>query len=51
MKKILVVGGTGTIGRAIVSALSQRHQVIVAGPQGGGVQGHLHQKIFPQKKY
>ena len=28
--KILVVGATGTIGKAVASALSARHQVIAA---------------------
>ena len=51
MKKILVVGGTGTIGRAIVSALSQRHQVIVAGHKGGDVQVDVTQKASIEKMY
>lgn len=29
--KILIVGGTGTLGKAIVAELSVRHTVIVAG--------------------
>lgn len=36
--KILVIGGTGTIGKAIVKELAARHQVIVAGRTKGDVQ-------------
>jgi NAD(P)-dependent dehydrogenase (short-subunit alcohol dehydrogenase family) len=39
--KIIVVGGTGTIGKAIVNELSQRHSVIVVGHQHGDVQVDL----------
>ena len=35
--KIIVVGGTGTVGKAIVSELSQRHTVVVAGHAHGDV--------------
>ena len=31
MKSILVVGATGTIGRAVAAALGERHQLIRAG--------------------
>lgn len=51
MKKILVVGGTGTIGRTIVSALSQRHQVIVAGHKQGDIQVDVTQKASIEKMY
>ena len=30
MMKVLVVGGTGTIGRAVVGNLSKRHEVLIA---------------------
>ncbi|HYW02466.1 MAG TPA: short chain dehydrogenase [Gammaproteobacteria bacterium] len=33
--KVLVIGGTGTIGRAVVTALQSRHDVIAAGHTGG----------------
>ncbi len=36
--KILVIGGTGTIGNAIVKELSQRHEVIIAGYTHGNIQ-------------
>jgi NAD(P)-dependent dehydrogenase (short-subunit alcohol dehydrogenase family) len=36
--KILVVGGTGTIGQAVVDELSARHEVIVAGSKSGNLQ-------------
>ena len=36
--RIIVVGGAGTIGTAVVDRLSDRHEVIVAGRQSGDVQ-------------
>lgn len=36
--KIVVVGGTGVIGQAVVKELSMRHEVIVVGHQHGDVQ-------------
>lgn len=36
--KILVIGGTGTIGKAVVAELKPRHEVIVAGSHSGDVQ-------------
>jgi NAD(P)-dependent dehydrogenase (short-subunit alcohol dehydrogenase family) len=38
MMKILVVGASGTIGRAVVGELSGRHEVISAGRTSGDVQ-------------
>lgn len=35
--RILVIGGTGTIGQSVVSDLSLRHKVIIAGHQNGEV--------------
>jgi NAD(P)-dependent dehydrogenase (short-subunit alcohol dehydrogenase family) len=35
--RIIVVGGAGTIGKAAVKALSDRHDVVVAGRQSGTV--------------
>jgi NAD(P)-dependent dehydrogenase (short-subunit alcohol dehydrogenase family) len=36
--KVLIVGGTGTIGRTVKLALSKRHEVITASRQTGDVQ-------------
>lgn|SRR3990167_4584479 len=36
--KIIVVGGTGTIGRAVVQALSSHHEIITVANQHGDVQ-------------
>jgi len=33
--RVIVVGGTGTIGSAVVAALSARHEVVVAGRKSG----------------
>lgn len=38
MKKIVVVGGTGTLGKAIVPLVAARHEVIVAGFKHGDIQ-------------
>lgn len=35
--KIIVIGGTGTIGQAVVAELKQRHEIIVAGFSHGEV--------------
>jgi uncharacterized protein YbjT (DUF2867 family) len=35
--KIIVVGATGTIGRAIVDELSPRHELVKVGNQSGDV--------------
>ena len=37
MMKIVIVGGTGTIGEAVASELSKRHEVIIVGHQKGQV--------------
>jgi NAD(P)-dependent dehydrogenase (short-subunit alcohol dehydrogenase family) len=39
--RVIVVGGTGTIGSAVVQALSARHEVVVAGRKTGTVQVDL----------
>lgn len=33
--KILVIGGNGTIGKKVVSHLNQRHDIVIAGRNGG----------------
>ena len=33
--KIVVVGATGTIGKAVVAALAGRHEVVKVGKRGG----------------
>ena len=35
--RIIIVGGAGTIGRAVVAALSDRHELVVAGRQSGTI--------------
>jgi NAD(P)-dependent dehydrogenase (short-subunit alcohol dehydrogenase family) len=36
--KILIVGGTGTIGKFVAAALSERHEIVKAGSKSGDVQ-------------
>lgn len=36
--KIIIVGGTGTIGKHVTAALSKDHEVIVAGSKSGDIQ-------------
>lgn len=36
--KIIIIGGTGTIGKAVVKELSQRHSVVIVGHESGDVQ-------------
>ncbi|MCD6047730.1 MAG: hypothetical protein K0S08_1377 [Gammaproteobacteria bacterium] len=38
MKKILIVGGTGTIGKAVAEKLLTRHEIIVASHNHGDIQ-------------
>ena len=37
LMRILVIGGTGTIGQSVVNELSIRHKVIIAGHEHGEV--------------
>jgi len=39
--RVIVVGGTGTIGSAVVAALTGRHEVVVVGRNRGAVQVDL----------
>ncbi len=36
--KILIIGGTGTIGKAVAKELELRHEVVIAGTKSGDVQ-------------
>ncbi|MBS0351972.1 MAG: short chain dehydrogenase [Proteobacteria bacterium] len=36
--KIIIIGGTGTVGQAVVKELSQRHTLIIAGHAKGDIQ-------------
>lgn len=36
--KIIVIGGTGTLGKAVVTELAKRHEVIVVGRNNGDIQ-------------
>ncbi|GAB4223197.1 MAG: short chain dehydrogenase [Gammaproteobacteria bacterium] len=36
--KILIIGGTGTVGNAVTSELSKRHEIVVAGKKSGDIQ-------------
>ena len=49
--KILIVGGTGTIGQAIVKELSQRHNVIIAGHRQGSVMVDIADKASIEAMY
>lgn len=51
MKKILVIGGTGTIGKEIVTALKPRNEIIVAGQKRGDIQVDITQKESIEKMY
>jgi len=42
--KVLVVGATGTIGKAVVQALSPRHEVVSVGHSGGALRVDLADK-------
>jgi dTDP-4-dehydrorhamnose reductase len=42
--KVLLIGGTGTIGQAISVALSQRHAVVAASRNSGPVQVDITQR-------
>ncbi len=39
--KILIVGGTGTIGKAVAAELSLRHEIVTAGRSSGDVRVNI----------
>ena len=49
--RIIVVGGAGTIGTAVVELLSARHDVVVAGRQSGDVQVDISSRDSVQSMY
>ncbi|MDX2163798.1 MAG: short chain dehydrogenase [Gammaproteobacteria bacterium] len=49
--KIIVVGGTGTIGKAVVKELSQRHEIITVGHKSGDVQADIQRVESIEKMY
>lgn len=51
MKKILIIGGTGTIGKEIVNALKTGNEIIVAGQKHGDIQVDITQKESIEKMY
>ncbi|MCD6047133.1 MAG: hypothetical protein K0S08_780 [Gammaproteobacteria bacterium] len=51
MKKILIIGSTGTIGKAVVAAFKDRHQIITAGQTHGDIQVDITNKASIQKMF
>ena len=49
--KILVVGGTGTIGKAVINELSSRHTIIIAAHTHGDVQVDISDTQSIEKMY
>lgn len=49
--KIIIVGGTGTIGSAVVNALSSRHDIITVGHERGEVQVDIANPASISKMY
>jgi NAD(P)-dependent dehydrogenase (short-subunit alcohol dehydrogenase family) len=49
--KIIVVGGTGTIGSAIAKELSPRHSLIIAGHKNGDIKVDITDKKSIEKMY
>jgi nucleoside-diphosphate-sugar epimerase len=51
--RVLVVGASGTIGKAVVTELSQRHEIVTAGSKSGDVQINIEDvaryRRIPQK--
>ena len=51
MKRILVIGGTGTIGKKVVKSFSESHEVIVAGRNSGDVTVDISSAASIEKLY
>lgn len=49
--RIIVIGGTGTIGTAVVNELKPRHEIIIAGHQHGDIQVDIEQSATIEKMY
>lgn len=49
--KIIVVGGTGTIGQAVVNELSARHSMVVVGHRNGDLQADITNSQSIEKMY
>lgn len=49
--RILIVGGTGTVGQAIVNELSQRHALIIAGKSHGDIQVNIEDNLSIQNMF
>lgn len=49
--KIVIVGGTGTIGEAVAKALSPRHDVVIVGHQRGDIHVDITSKSSIQAMY
>lgn len=49
--KIIVVGGSGTLGSAIVKELSPRHEILIVGRTGGDFQCDITSETSIQKMY
>lgn len=49
--KILIIGGTGTIGKAVANELGKRHKLIIAGSKTGDVQVDIENVFSIEKMY
>lgn len=49
--KIIIVGGTGTIGKAVIKELSSRHEIIAVGHQNGDLQTDITDVTAIEKMY
>ena len=49
--KIIVVGGTGTIGRAVIHALAKHHDIISVGQKNGDIQTDITEISSIEKMY